>query len=236
MNNEDRLVSASPRLSSALAAVVKRDLTLAFRHRGDLFNPILFFLLVSTLIPLGVSAEKEVLAMLAPGITWVMALLATLLSMDNLFRSDFDDGTLEQLVISPHPMYLLMLAKVFTYWLVTGLPLAIVSPFLALSFSLPSGAFWALFLSLLVGGMALSFIGAIGAALTVSLRKGGMLISLIIIPLYAPVLIFGTKAVTNAVVELPYYPHIAILGAILAMALGLAPLAIASAIKISVNN
>lgn len=233
---DTELVSPSPRLGSALLAVFRRDLVLAFRHRGELFNPILFFFLVSSLIPLGVSSEPSVLAKLAPGIIWVMALLATLLSMDSLFRSDFDDGTLEQLVISPHPLYLLVLGKVAVHWLVTGLPLAVLSPLLAASFSLPGDGYWPLFLSLLVGTISLSLIGAIGAALTVSLRKGGILISLIIIPFYAPVLIYGTLAVTNAMIGLPFRAHIAILGALLALALCLAPLAIASALRISVNN
>ena len=236
MTAEEKLVTPSPQLGSAMAAVFRRDLLLAFRRRGDLFNPILFFFLVSILIPLGVSAEEAVLAELAPGIIWVMALLATLLSMDGLFRSDFDDGTLEQLVISPHPLYLLVLSKIAVHWLVTGLPLAVLSPVLAATFALPSAGYGPLLLSLLVGTVNLSLIGAIGAALTVSLRKGGVLISLIIIPFYAPTLVFGTLAVTNAIFELPYRGHIAYIGALLALTLCLAPLAIASALKISVNN
>lgn len=223
-------------LSGALAALLRRDLMLAYRSRGELLNPILFFLLVSVLIPLGVSPEPEVLSLLAPGIIWVMALLATLLSMDGLFRGDFDDGSLEQLVVSPHPLYLLVLAKVLVHWLVTGLPLTLVSPLLGLWMSLPSEGFLPLFLSLLIGTVTLSMIGAIGAGLTVALRKGGVLISLIIIPFYTPVLLFGTVAVTSAIAGLPYTGLIAVLAALMALSMGLAPLATAGALKISIDN
>lgn len=236
MEGQARLASTDVRISTGIAALLRRDLLLAYRHRGELFNPVLFFFLVSMLIPLGVSPEPEVLALLAPGIIWVMALLATLLSMDGLFRGDFDDGSLEQLVVSPHPMYLMVLAKVMVHWLVTGLPLTLVSPLLGLWMSLPPAGFVALFLSLLVGTVTLSMIGAIGAGLTVALRKGGVLISLIIIPFYTPVLLFGTVAVTNAVTGLPYAGLIGILGSFMALSMGLAPLATAGAIKISINN
>jgi heme exporter protein B len=224
------------KLGTAVGAVVRRDLLLAYRHRGELLNPVLFFFLVSMLIPLGVSPDPEVLALLAPGIIWVMALLATLLSMDGLFRGDFDDGSLEQLVVSPHPMYLLVLAKVLVHWLVTGLPLTLVSPLLGLWMALPPDGFVALFLSLLIGTVTLSMIGAIGAGLTVALRKGGVLISLIIIPFYTPVLLFGTVAVSNAINGLPFAGLLAILGSFMALSMGLAPLATAGAIKISINN
>lgn len=223
-------------LGAALAAMLRRDLLLAYRSRGELLNPILFFLLVSVLIPLGVSPEPEVLTLLAPGIIWVMALLATLLSMDGLFRGDFDDGSLEQLVVSPHPLYLLILAKVLVHWLVTGLPLTLVSPLLGLWMSLPAEGFVALFLSLLIGTVTLSMIGAIGAALTVALRKGGVLISLLIIPFYTPVLLFGTVAVSSAITGLPYAGLIAVLAALMALSMGLAPLATAGALKISIDN
>ncbi|MCW8193535.1 heme exporter protein CcmB [Proteobacteria bacterium 005FR1] len=224
------------KLGTAVTAVFRRDLLLAYRHRGELVNPVLFFFLVSMLIPLGVSPNPEVLALLAPGIIWVMALLATLLSMDGLFRGDFDDGSLEQLVVSPHPMYLLVLAKVVVHWLVTGLPLTLVSPLLGLWMALPPDGFVALFLSLLIGTVTLSMIGAIGAGLTVALRKGGVLISLIIIPFYTPVLLFGTVAVSNAINGLPYAGLLAILGSFMALSMGLAPLATAGAIKISING
>lgn len=223
-------------LGKALAVTLRRDLLLAYRNRGELLNPILFFLLVSVLIPLGVSPEPEVLSMLAPGIIWVMALLATLLSMDSLFRGDFDDGALEQLLVSPHPLYLMVLAKILVHWLVTGLPLTLVSPLLGLWMSLPPEGYLALFLSLLVGTVTLSMIGSIGAALTVALRKGGVLISLLIIPFYTPVLLFGTVAVSSAVAGLPYAGLIAVLASLMALSMGLAPIATAGALKISIDN
>lgn len=230
------VAEAEVSLGKALAVTLRRDLLLAYRNRGELLNPILFFLLVSVLIPLGVSPEPEVLSMLAPGIIWVMALLATLLSMDSLFRGDFDDGALEQLLVSPHPLYLMVLAKILVHWLVTGLPLTLVSPLLGLWMSLPPEGYLALFLSLLVGTVTLSMIGSIGAALTVALRKGGVLISLLIIPFYTPVLLFGTVAVSSAVAGLPYAGLIAVLASLMALSMGLAPIATAGALKISIDN
>lgn len=230
------VAEAEVSLGKALAVTLRRDLLLAYRNRGELLNPILFFLLVSVLIPLGVSPEPEVLSMLAPGIIWVMALLATLLSMDSLFRGDFDDGALEQLLVSPHPLYLMVLTKILVHWLVTGLPLTLVSPLLGLWMSLPPEGYLALFLSLLVGTVTLSMIGSIGAALTVALRKGGVLISLLIIPFYTPVLLFGTVAVSSAVAGLPYAGLIAVLASLMALSMGLAPIATAGALKISIDN
>jgi len=221
---------------SLFGATFRRDLLLAFRHKGEMINPLVFFLIAISLIPLGIGPEKALLMRIAPGILWVMALLATLLSLDNLFRSDFDDGTLEQLLISPHPLYLSVLAKVLAYWLATGLPLTLLSPVLGGMLSLPSGAFIALCSSLLIGSAAMSLIGAVGAALTVGLRKGGLLISLIVMPLYVPILIFGASAVTEAARGNPFDVQLAVLGAILAIALLLAPLATAGALRVSVNG
>lgn len=214
----------------------KRDLTLSFRHKGEMINPLVFFLIAISLVPLGIGPEKALLMRIAPGILWVMALLATLLSLDNLFRSDFDDGTLEQLLISPHPLYWSVLAKVLAYWLATGLPLMLLSPLLGVMLSLPSSAFIALCCSLLLGTAAMSLIGAVGAALTVGLRKGGLLISLIVMPLYIPILIFGASAVQAAALGDIYTVQLAVLGAVLAIALILAPLATAAALRISVNG
>lgn len=221
---------------SLFTATFRRDLLLAFRHKGEMINPLVFFLIAISMIPLGVGPDKELLIRIAPGILWVMALLATLLSLDNLFRSDFDDGTLEQLLISPHPLYLSMLAKVLAYWIATGLPLMLMSPLLGVMLSLPSGAFIALCSSLFIGTAAMSLIGAVGAALTVGLRKGGLLISLIVMPLYVPILIFGASAVADAAQGNPFTMQLAVLGAILAMALLLAPLATAGALRVSVNG
>ncbi len=221
---------------SLFVATFRRDLTLAFRHKGEMMNPLVFFLIAISMIPLGLGPEKALLMRIAPGIIWVMALLATLLSLDSLFRSDFDDGTLEQLLISPHPLYLNVLAKVLAFWLATGLPLMLLSPLLGVMLSLPTGAFIALCSSLLIGTAAMSLIGAVGAALTVGLRKGGLLISLIVMPLYVPVLIFGASAVSDAALGQTYNMQLAVLGAILAMALLLAPLAVAGALRVSVNG
>ena len=222
--------------SSLFWSTFKRDLKLAFRHKGEMMNPLVFFLIAISLVPLALGPEPALLMRIAPGILWVMALLATLLSLDNLFRSDFDDGTLEQLLISPHPLYWSVLAKIFAYWLATGLPLMLLSPLLGVMLSLPSSAFIALCCSLLLGTAAMSLIGAVGAALTVGLRKGGLLISLIVMPLYVPILIFGANAVQDASLGQPYSMQLAILGAVLAVALILAPLAAAGALRVSVNG
>lgn len=216
-------------------ATLRRDWQLVNRRRWDFINPLIFFLLVCSLFPLSISPEPARLAELAPGIIWVVALLACLLSTDNLFRSDFDDGSLEQLLVSPVPLYWQMLAKTLVHWLVTGLPLALLSPLLGMMLQLPAG-YPVLLLSLLLGSMVLSFIGAIGAALTVGLRKGGVLLSLIILPLYIPVLIFGVAAVRNAAAGLDALPLLAILAALLLLAVSLAPLAIAAACRISVDQ
>jgi len=235
-NAEQQKAYTSAHLSSAFWATIHRDLLIAYRHLGELSNPLIFFLIAIAMIPVGVTPDPEILTRLAPGMIWVMALLATLLSMDTLFRSDYDDGTLEQLLVSPQPLYLLVFGKVCIHWLTTGLPLTLLSPLLGMWLSLPEEGYLPLVLSLLIGTITLSMIGGIGAGLTVALRKGGVLISLIIMPMYIPVLIFGTGAVTNAIQGLPYGGLLAILGAFTALSMGLAPLATASAIKISING
>lgn len=222
--------------SSLFFATFKRDLLLAFRHKSDIANPLVFFLIAVTMIPLALGPEKAVLMRIAPGIIWVMALLATLLSLDNLFRSDFDDGSLEQLLISPYLLSLNVVAKVAVHWLATGLPLTLLAPLLGGMLSLPMQAFSALIWSLLLGTALMSLIGSVGAALTVSLRKGGVLISLIVMPLYIPVLIFGASAVQSAALGQTYNMQLAVLGAGLAIALILAPLAAAGALRVSVNG
>ncbi|MCB1667934.1 MAG: heme exporter protein CcmB [Pseudomonadales bacterium] len=221
---------------SSFVAVLRRDLLLAYRHRGEMANPLVFFLIVVTLIPLAVSPESSRLAELAPGILWVMALLATLLSLDGLFLGDFRDGSLEQLVITPQPLYLMVLAKVFAHWLVTGLPLTLLAPLLGLMLSLPEAGFMPLILSLLLGTATLSLIGAIGAGLTVALRKGGLLLSLIVMPLYMPVLIFGAGTVQRAVDGFPVGGSLALLGALLAFSLMVAPFAAAGALRVSMHG
>lgn len=217
-------------------ATLKRELQLALRRRSDLVNPLIFFLMVATLFPLGVSPEPTLLAILAPGVVWVAALLATLLAMDSLFRSDFEDGSLEQILLSPQPLFIVVLGKVLAHWMMTGLPLTLMAPLLGVMLFLPAEGMQGLMLSLLIGTPTLSLVGAIGAALTVGLRKGGVLISLLVLPLYIPVLIFGTAAVEAALTGLPVGGHLALLGALLALGLALAPLAIAAALRISVSG
>ncbi|WP_261842389.1 heme exporter protein CcmB [Aliamphritea ceti] len=216
--------------------VLKRDLLLSFRRKSDLVNPLIFFLMVASLFPLGVSPEPTFLEEVAPGVIWVAALLATLLSLDGLFRSDFEDGTLEQTLLSPQPLFLVVLAKVFAHWMMTGLALTLLSPLLAVMLFLPVEGMWGLMASLLLGTPTLSLIGAIGAALTVGLRKGGVLISLLVLPLYIPVLIFGTGAAQAAITGLPLSGYLALLGAILVLGLVLAPFAIAAALRISASS
>lgn len=223
-------------LMVAITATLKRDLTLMLRRRGEMLNPLVFFALVITLFPIGISPDPELLALIAPGLLWVAALLAALLSLDSLFRSDYDDGSLEQLLLAPQPLAALSLAKVAVHWLLTGLPLALMAPVLGIMLALPAGSYLILALSLALGTASLSLIGAIGAALTVGLAKGGVLLSLLVLPLYIPVLIFGTGAVQAAVFGDGVTAHLAILGALLAGALIFAPWAIAASLRISING
>ena len=217
-------------------SALRRDLLLTFRRRSDIVNPLSFFLMVGVLFPLGVSPEASFLAKLAPGVIWVAALLACLLSVDGIFRSDFDDGSLEHMLVSPQPLILIVLAKVITHWLVSGFCLALTSPVLALMLFLPSEGIIPLVLSLLLGTPTLSLIGAIGAALTVGLRKGGILISLLVLPLYIPVLIFGASSVQAGSMGLPIQGYLALLAAILVLSIVLAPFAIVAALKISIRS
>lgn len=226
----------TPGIWQGFWATFKRDGLIAVRHRGEMANPIMFFLMVITMVPLGITPESAVLSVLAPGMIWVVALLATLLSLDGLFRSDYEDGALEQLLISPQPLYFQVLAKILVHWLVTGLPLTLMAPVLGVMLSLPAEGYLPLMASLLLGTGCLSLIGAIGAALTVALRKGGLLLSLIIMPLYVPVLIFGASAVNSAIEGFAIGGQLAVLGAFLAVAILLAPLAAAGALRISVNG
>ena len=219
----------------ALAGVLRRDLRLGFIKRSELLNPVFFFILVVSLFPLGVGPSPSILGTIAPGVIWVAALLATLLSMERLFRSDFEDGSLEQLVLSPHPLPLLALAKTAAHWLMAGLPLLLVSPLLGVLLHLPSDALLTLMVSLLLGTPSLSLIGAIGVGLTVGLRRGGVLLTLLVLPLYVPILIFGTAAIAASAAGLPSSGQLALLGAILALALVLAPFAIAAGLRISMN-
>ncbi len=220
---------------SACLALLRRDLILAIRHRGELANPLLFFVMVVTLFPLGLGPESSTLQVIAPGIIWVAALLAALLSLESVFRSDFEDGSLEQLLLSPHPAALLILTKVFVHWLISGLPLLLVAPILGVLMHLPTEGMVTLVVSLALGTPVLSLIGAIGVALTVGLRRGGVLLSLLVLPLYIPVVIYGTSAVASAAVGLPAVAQLYFLAALLALALTLAPIAAAASLRISVS-
>ncbi|MCX7103320.1 MAG: heme exporter protein CcmB [Methylobacter sp.] len=222
-------------LTQAFFAIIRRDLVLALRRRSEIANPLLFFVLVITLFPLGIGAEPRLLQAIAPGVIWVSALLAAMLSLDSLFRSDFDDGSLEQILLSPHPTSVLVLGKIIAHWLVTGLPLLVVAPLLAVFLGMPNNSLGILLLTLLLGTPVLSLIGAIGVALTVGLRRGGMILSLLVLPLYVPVLIFAGNAVQMASSGLPVDAQINILISILLMALVLAPLPVAAALKMSIN-
>lgn len=217
------------------ARLLRRQLVLAVRRPIEIGNPLLFFAMVVALFPLGLGPAPDQLAGFAPGILWIIALLSNLLTSDAVFRSDFEDGSLEQLLLAPQPLFISVLAYIGAHWLITGLLLALVSPVFALMLNLPGSATGALVLSLLLGTGVLSLVGCIGAALTVGLKRGGMLISLLILPLYMPVLIFGSAAVKAAVTGVPAGPYLAILGAMLCLAIALAPLAIAAGLRISVD-
>jgi heme exporter protein B len=222
-------------LSQAFWYLLRRDLLLAFRNRSELANPLLFFVLVITLFPLAVGAEPNLLARIAPGIIWVAALLASMLSLDHIFRSDFEDGTLEQMLLSAHPVPILVLAKVTAHWLVTGLPLLMVAPLLAMMLGLDESAYGILMLTILIGTPVLSLIGSIGVALTIGLRKGGIILSLLVLPLYVPVLIFASSAIDVASSGLSANAQISMLLAFLFLSLSLSPIATAAALKMSMS-
>ena len=216
--------------------IIKRELRIAMRKQAEILNPLWFFLIVITLFPLVIGPDPVLLSKIAPGIAWVAALLSALLSFERLFRDDFVDGSLEQLMLTAQPLALTALAKVIAHWLLTGLPLILLSPIAALLLSLEVRIWWALVLTLLIGTPILSCIGAIGVALTVGLRKGGVLLSLLVLPLFIPVLIFSASVLDAATLNLPYNGQLAILGAILAASATLAPFAVATSLRISLDQ
>ncbi len=222
-------------LGAVMMATVRRELLLAVRSPGDIINPLMFFVISVTLFPLGGGAESNFLSSIASGVIWVTALLAIMFSMDSLFRADYEDGSLEQLLMSPQPLYFLLLAKVFSHWLIACLPIVLLAPVFAAMLAMPDQAMVPLVLSLLVGTPTLCLLGAIGMALTVGLSRSGLLLAVLILPLYIPVLVFGTGMVEAAQGGLPYAGLLALLGAILILAISLSPLAIAAALRISVN-
>lgn len=220
---------------TAWSQILKRDLLIAFRRRSEIIHPLIFFVMVISLFPLAIGDDKVLLQKIAPAIIWVTALLATMLSLDNLFRSDFEDGSLEQMTLLKVPLSLLVTAKITAHWLITGLPLILITPLLAVLLYLPADTTWMLLLTLLLGTPTLSLIGAVGIALTVALRQGGVILSLLILPLYIPVLIFATLALQNTVQGFSAEAQLAMMLAILVLAITLAPFAIAAALKVSLN-
>lgn len=225
-----------PESNRGFSAYLRRDLLLAYRRRGEVASPVIFFVMVATLIPLGVTPEPDSLKEMAPGIIWVMALLATLLSAEGLFVSDYKDGSLEQLLISPNLLVMPIFGKVTAHWITTGLPLTLASPLIALMLSLPSVAYLPMMAGLALGTGCLSFLAAIGAALTVSLQKGSLLLTLIVMPLYMPVIIFGSAVVQNSIDGMAWSGPLAMLGAMLTAAIALCPLAIAAVLRLTTIN
>ena len=219
----------------AWSQIIRRDLIIAFRRRSEIVHPLIFFVMVISLFPLAIGDDKVLLQKIAPAIIWVTALLATMLSLDNLFRSDFEDGSLEQMTLLKVPLSLLVTAKITAHWLITGLPLILITPLLAVLLYLPADTTWMLLLTLLLGTPTLSLIGAVGIALTVALRQGGVILSLLILPLYIPVLIFANLALQNTVQGFSAEAQLAMMLAILVLAITLAPFAIAAALKVSLN-
>ncbi|WP_070963566.1 heme exporter protein CcmB [Vibrio sonorensis] len=220
---------------ATMNSIIRRELLIAFRRQADIFNPLWFFIIVITLFPLSIGPEPNLLARISAGIVWVAALLSALLSLERLFRDDFQDGALEQMMLMPVPLSVVVISKVAAHWILTGLPLILISPLLAILLSLSFDSWLAIVLTLIIGTPTLSFLGAIGVALTVGLQKGGVLLSLLILPLYIPILIFATSAIDAASLGMAYNGQLAVLGAMLAGAMTLTPVAISAALRVSVN-
>ncbi|MFT6093862.1 MAG: heme exporter protein B [Pseudohongiellaceae bacterium] len=219
----------------AFISTLKRDLLIAFKRKNDIANPFMFFFIVVSLFPIGIGPDAQKLSEIAPGVIWIAVLLSSMLSMDSLYRADFEDGSLEQLLLSPNPLFFLVLAKNISHWLVSGLPVILVSPILAYMLNLPSEAYAVLVLSLLIGTPIISLLGSIAVALTVGLGSRGLILAVITLPMSVPVLIFGTLAVQSQLNGINPIGYLALLFAMFAAALSLAPLASAAALRISVN-
>lgn len=219
----------------AVLYMIRRELLLAFRQRAELVNAMLFYSFIVVLFPLAIGAQPNLISKVAPAIIWVAALLSVLLSIDRTFRSDFEDGTMEQLILSVHPLSLLVLGKILAHWLVSGVPLLVLTPVLGLVLGLDATSIKVLMLTLLLGTPVLSAVGAIGVALTVGLRRGGILLALLVLPMYVPVLLFATMMVEHANTGLPVTADLSMLIAFLILAITLAPLPTAAALKVSVS-
>jgi len=222
-------------LFGLLGLVIRRDLVLAMRRRADVLTTLIFFVMVVSLFPLGVGPELDMLRKMAPGVVWVAALLASMLSLGRLFSADYLDGTLEQLLLAPQPLSMLVLGKMISHWMVSGLPLVLMAPVLGLQFDMSAQALWILVAALLLGTPILSMIGAVGAALTLGLRGGGVLVSLLVLPLCIPVLIFGAGAVEAVTSGLSVVSHLSLLGAMLLLALVFTPWVTSQALRISME-
>ena len=211
-----------------------RDLMLAMRHKTEILTTLFFFIIVISLFPLGVGIDKALLQKMAPGVAWIAALLASMLALERLFSSDYEDGTLEQMLLSPQPLFIIVLAKVFAHWVLTGLPLVLIAPLVGLQYHLDTETILMMMLSLLLGTPILSLLGAIGAALTLGLRGGGVLISLLVLPLYIPVLIYGAGAVADSMLSHNnVQSYLLLLSGFLIMTLVLTPWATAAALRIA---
>lgn len=218
-----------------LLTVIRRDLLLAARRKGDWLTSQFFFVMVVSMFPLGIGPEPNILRMVAPGVVWVAALLASLLSLSRLFAEDYRDGSLEQMLLSPNPPVLLALGKALAHWLIYGIPLLLIAPVLGVQFSLPAEAIGVLMLSLLIGTPILSLLGGVGAALTLGLRGGGVLLTLLILPLYVPALIFGAGAVDSTLSGLGPQAHLSLLAAFLMLTLLVAPWVASAALRVSIE-
>jgi heme exporter protein B len=222
-------------LSGLLNLVIRRDLVLAMRRRADVLTTLIFFVMVVSLFPLGVGPETDMLRKMAPGVVWVAALLASMLSLGRLFSADYLDGTLEQMLLAPQSLSLLVLGKIVAHWMVSGLPLVLMAPVLGLQFDMSVQALWVLIAGLLLGTPILSMLGAVGAALTLGLRGGGVLVSLLVLPLCIPVLIFGAGAAEAAASGMDEASNLLLLGAMLLVALVFTPWVTAQALRISME-
>ena len=219
----------------AFSLIIRRELSLSFRRPEQLIQPLVFFLIVTTLFPLGLSVQLSLLRDMAPGVLWVAALLSSLLSLDSLFKSDADDGTLEQLALSGHGLTLIVAAKTCAHWLVAGVPLVVMSPLVATALNIPTGASATMMLSLSLGTLTLSWLGAIGAGLTIGLRRGNVLLSLVVLPLAMPLLIFGAGATDRAIADLSAAGALYFLAALCVFTCTLAPFATAAALRITLE-
>jgi len=215
--------------------IVTRDLMLAWRRRADVLSTLFFFVIVVSLFPLGIGPETQLLRSIAPGVVWVAALLASMLSLGRVFENDYADGTLEQMLLTPQPLYLVVLGKVVAQWLVSEVPLVLIAPLIGVQFGLASDTLFILFISLLMGTPVLSLIGSIGAALTLGLRGGGVLIALLILPLYIPVLIFGAGAVDASIMGADPQANLLLLAAVSVLSMVFAPWATSAALRISLE-